>query len=265
MESTESQRMNILREGSLALGIDLSNSQLDQFELFYHEMTEWNKRANLTSIEGYAEVQAKHFLDSLTATLPIRRDALSPLLSLPGTGRVIDIGSGAGFPGLPLKIAFPEIELHLVESVRKKTAFLEHVAAALGLDDVTVHTGRTETLAWQPGLRESFDLALVRGVARLPLLLEYALPFCRTPSGSGDSGGRTVALKHGGLDTELAEARFALEELGGEEAGVFPVTLPQLQDNRVVACFNKIRPTPDRYPRRVGIPAKRPLATRAAR
>ena len=170
----------------------------------------------------------------------------------PGVDRVVDVGSGAGFPGVPLKLAFPGIELHLVESVGKRTAFLEHVAGELGLEGVTIHTGRAEQVAREAGLRESFDLALVRGVARLSLLLEYALPFCRT-------GGRAIALKHGGLESELAEAELALSELGGREAGVFPVTLEGLTDNRVVVAFEKVAATPDRYPRRVGIPAKRPL------
>ena len=161
-------------------------------------------------------------------------------------------GQAQASQGLPLKLAFPEMELHLVESVGKKTAFLEHIVDALELTDVVVHTGRAETLARQPELRDSFDLALVRGVARMSLLLEYALPFCRI-------GGRMVALKHGGLEDELSGARFALSELGGEEAGVFPVALPGLTDDRVVVVAEKVSATPDRYPRRVGIPAKRPL------
>ena len=164
----------------------------------------------------------------------------------------MDIGSGAGFPGLPLKLAFPAIELHLVESVGKRTAFLEHVIGELGLQGATVRNGRAETLAREPDLRESFDIALVRGVARTSLLLEYSLPFCRV-------GGQTIALKHGGLEAELSEAQHALSELGGRVTGVFPVTLQGLTDNRVVVAVEKTEPTPDRYPRRVGIPAKRPL------
>ena len=198
----------------------------------------------------------RHFLDSLTVCLPFESDGAC---RLPGVQRVVDIGSGAGFPGLPLKLAFPEIELHLVESVGKKTAFLLHLVDLLGLDRVEVHTARAEELARDPLLRESFDLALVRGVARTSLLLEYALPFCRPPADDVPSGGRTVALKHGGLEAELAEAEYALSELGGRAAGVFPVTLEGLTDNRVVALFEKTARTPDRYPRRVGIPAKRPL------
>ena len=240
--------MKPLAEGARGLGINLSSGQLEQFEIYYRELTDWNERANLTAITGYEEAQVRHFLDSLTVCLPYREAEEG----LPSTIRVVDVGSGAGFPGLPLKLAFPDLELHLIESVGKKTAFLEHICGALGLDEVTVHTGRAETLAREPELRDGFDLALVRGVARMSLLLEYALPFCRV-------GGKTVALKHGGLETELAEAEFALSELGGKIVGVFPVSLPGLTDNRVAAAFEKVAPTPERYPRRVGIPAKRPL------
>ena len=244
--------MKLLHEGAKSLGIHLSDAQLDQFELYCRELVAWNLRTNLTAITGYEETQVRHFLDSLTVCLPFRREGGGYLNSLPGVDRVVDVGSGAGFPGVPLKLAFPGIELHLVESVGKRTAFLEHVAGELGLEGVTIHTGRAEQVAREAGLRESFDLALVRGVARLSLLLEYALPFCRTD-------GRAIALKHGGLESELAEAELALSELGGREAGVFPVTLEGLTDNRVVVAFEKVAATPDRYPRRVGIPAKRPL------
>ena len=242
------QPMKLLAEGAKELGINLSAGQLEQFELYYRELAEWNQRANLTAITGYEEAQVRHFLDSLTVCLPYREAAEG----LPRTIRVVDVGSGAGFPGLPLKLAFPDLELHLIESVGKKTAFLEHLSIVLGLDSVTIHTGRAEALAREPELRGSFDLALVRGVARLSLLLEYALPFCHV-------GGKTVALKHGGLETELAESKIALSELGGRNAGVFPVSLPGLTDNRVAVAFEKVAPTPERYPRRVGIPAKRPL------
>ena len=240
--------MTLLAEGAKELGIILSGAQLEQFELYYHELSEWNRTTNLTAIIGYNEAQVRHFVDSLTVCLACGETADGLL----GSAKLVDVGSGAGFPGLPLKLAFPHIEVHLIESVGKKTAFLEHLVKTLGRGGVTVHTGRAELMAREPELRENFDLALMRGVARLSLLLEYALPFCRV-------GGRVVALKHGALESELTEAAPALLELGGREAGVFPVTVAGLTDNRVVAAFEKSAPTPERYPRRVGIPAKRPL------
>ncbi len=244
--------MKLLDEGARELGINLTSGQLDQFEQYYRELSNWNQRTNLTAITGYEQTQVRHFLDSLTVCLPFQGGSGAALTSLPGVDRVVDVGSGAGFPGLPLKLVFPEIDLHLVESVGKRTAFLEHISGLLGLEGVSIHAGRAEALARQPELRESFDLALVRGVAKMSLLLEYALPFCRM-------GGFTVAHKHGALEPELAESGPALSELGGRQAGVFPVTLDGLTDNRVVAAFEKVAPTPARYPRRVGIPAKRPL------
>lgn len=237
--------MTLLAEGAARLGIRLTPGQLAQFGVYRRELADWNRRVNLTSITGCEEVQTKHFLDSLTVCLAVGAP-------LPDGYTAADVGSGAGFPGLPLKLAFPGMTLHLMESAGKKTAFLRHIVESLGLDGVTVHTGRAEALARDPALRDSCDLALVRGVARLPLLLEYALPFCRP-------GGRAVALKHGPPERELLASQNALDELGGCHAGTYPVTLAGLTDNRVVLSFEKTGPTPERYPRRTGIPAKRPL------
>ena len=237
--------MGLLAEGAAQMGIQLTAGQLAQFDVYRRELADWNERVNLTSITGHAEVQTKHFLDSLTVCLAVGT-------SFPPGYAAADVGSGAGLPGLPLKLAFPGIKLHLIESAGKKTAFLRHMVETLGLEDVTVHTGRAEELARDPNLRDSCDLALVRGVARLPLLLEYALPFCRP-------GGRVVAFKHGPTEPEVLAAERALAELGGRHDGTYPVTLEGLSDNRVVLCFQKTRPTAERYPRRTGIPAKRPL------
>ncbi|MDA0263607.1 MAG: 16S rRNA (guanine(527)-N(7))-methyltransferase RsmG [Chloroflexi bacterium] len=238
--------MELLEKGAAQLGIALSGAQLDQFQVYYRELTDWNQRANLTAITGFEDVQVKHFLDSLTVCL-----AAGGLLA--GLeARVIDVGSGAGLPGMALKLAFPGIRLTLVESVAKKTAFLERLTAILGLEGVSVLTGRSEALGREDGLRDAFDLVVVRGVARLPLLLEYCLPFCKP-------GGRLVALKHGGDGQELDAAANALLELGGRIDKVVTVALEGLTDDRVLISVAKTGPTPDRYPRRVGIPAKRPL------
>jgi len=238
-------RMEILARGSDELGIALTAHQLDQFEVYYQELANWNQRMNLTNIVGYEEVQVKHFLDSFTVGLAAPQ-------GLKALEKVIDVGAGGGFPGLPLKLAFPGIKLALVESVGKKANFLRHIVSTLGLSGVEVYTGRAERLAHQSELREAFDMAVTRGLARLPTLAEYTLPFCRL-------GGRMVALKHGGIDAELDEAATALEVLGGSLGKVHPVEVSGLTDNRVVVAVEKVAPTPARFPRRHGIPAKRPL------
>lgn len=280
--------MQQLEIGAAALGLALTPEQLAQFAAYHRLLAEGNRRVNLTAITGCEEVQTRHFLDSLsvclaapqlrqpltatanpetpphTETGPANANAATQTIaeSAPTDNTdnaqtaplsVIDIGSGAGMPGLPLKLAFPRIRLHLVESVRKKAEFLEFAAAELGLDGVTVHPERAETLARHPALRDSCGLALGRGVARLPLLLEYALPFCR-------AGGLVVAHKQAPLAAELADAGRALSELGGALAGVYPANLPGLPEGRLLAAFRKTAAaTPERYPRRPGIPAKRPL------
>ena len=227
------------------MGLALTPRQLDQFETYHRELALWNQRVNLTSVTQYPEVQAKHFVDSLTVCLAFP-GGMAPQL------RVVDVGAGAGFPGLPLKLAFPDIRLALVESAGKKARFLEHLVASLGLSGVEVHTGRAEELAHRPELRETFDLALSRGVALLPALLEYTLPFCCL-------GGRAVLLKHGGIEDELAGAARALDLLGGSLEEVHLVRVTSLADNRVVVAVEKVQSTPAKYPRRPGMPAKRPL------
>lgn len=225
--------------------MELTPHQLDLFEAYYRELADWNQRVNLTAITGYQEVQVKHFLDSLTVCQAV---PVGPAVAM----RVIDVGAGAGLPGLPLKLAFPNIHLALVESVGKKARFLEHLVATLSLSGVEVLTGRAEELAHQPRLRESFDLAVSRGVAKLPSLLEYTLPFCAP-------GGRVAVWKRGGIKEEIASAARALAALGGGTPKVYPVVLSALADGRVLLAVQKSGLTPARYPRRPGIPDKRPL------
>ncbi len=240
--------MPTLQDGAAQLGVSLTNDQLAQFQVYQRELADWNRRANLTAITAPDEVETGHFLDSLTLCLAVSPVDLAHY-------SVIDVGAGAGFPGLPVKLAFPGIALTLADSVAKKTRFLSHLAATLGLTGVDIHTRRAEELAHDPQLRESFELALARGVAKLPVLLEYTLPFCKI-------GGRVAAWKRGDIDEELAAAENAAPVLGGRITAVHPVNLPGLTDNRILVVTEKVKPTPPNYPRRVGIPAKRPLKPR---
>ena len=241
--------MELLKKGAIELGVTLSDRQLDQFEIYFHQLTEWNKRANLTAIIEYDAVQVKHFLDSLTVWLTAK-EVLESSASRPI--RVMDVGSGAGLPGLALKIAFPDIQLALVESVAKKTSFMRHVIDTLNLEGVSVYTSRAEELARGNDLRDRFDMVVVRALAKLPLLLEFGLPFCKTD-------GCLVAFKHGGDGTEQDEAANALSELNGFIERVSTVRLEGLTDDRVVILIRKTGATPKRYPRSVGVPGKRPL------
>ena len=186
-----------------------------------------------------------HFLDSLTAVL-----ALSP--ETRAGGKVIDVATGAGFPGIPLKIALPGLRLTLVDSIGKKATFLEHLLDALNLPDVELLLERAESLAHEPDNRDGFDVVLARGLAPLRVLAELTLPFCKP-------GGILAAHKKGDIAQELEDARNAIELLGGRLADVQPVQVSGLEDNRVLVILEKIAPTPPRYPRRPGLPKKRPL------
>ncbi len=227
------------------MGITLTDGQLAQFETYYRELHQWNQRVNLTAITEYSEVQVKHFLDSLTCCLAFPEGP-------PANGKIVDIGAGAGFPGLPLKLVFPDFQLMLSDSVGKKTAFLRHLLQVLQLPEVAVLTARAEQLGRAPETRERFDLVLARGVAKLPALLEYALPLCRV-------GGKVVAWKHGGIQPELESAQRALQLLGGRWEQIIPVALSGLTDNRILVVVEKVSPTPAEYPRRPGLPSKQPL------
>ena len=237
--------MELLRKRAAQLGLELTPDQLEQFSIYALELAKWNRRMNLTAIERPEEVQLKHFLDSLTIAPILRERGLD-------SGRLVDVGSGAGFPGLPLKIALPNLRLALVEATGKKARFLEHIVATLGLKDVEVLCGRAEELAHDPSLRERFDVAVSRAVAEMNALLELTLPFCRP-------GGIMVAQKKGDVAAELTAAHRALETLGGRLLEVREVRAEGLANGRVLALVEKAAPTPDKYPRRSGMPQKRPL------
>ena len=237
--------VEVLLKGAQRLGLDINDHQLHLFQHYFRELTAWNERINLTAIVDYEEVQSKHFLDSLTVSLVISQDVM-------GNGSLIDVGSGAGFPGLPLKILWPNFRVTLVESVGKKAAFLKHVTDVLGLVDVEVRNQRAETLAHDQQMRESFDVVVARDVSELNTIAELTLPFCKL-------GGRVVAQKKAGIDEELKRAQRAVSLMGGFLDKVEAVELEEIGEPRWLVVLGKNSATPSNYPRRVGMPAKRPL------
>lgn len=225
-------------------GEPLDESALQSAEQYADLLAEWNDRISLTSITAPEEIRVKHFLDSLSCCLVMAGTPVE---------RVIDVGTGGGFPGLPLKLLYPQMHLTLVDSVAKKTGFLSLVVQELGLEDVDVLTDRAELLGQSPAHRERYDWALARAVAGLPVLAEYLLPLTRV-------GGYMLAQKGETAHKELEEAQTAIDALGGKARPPLEVRLPGIPEPRYLLVIEKAAPTPERYPRRVGIPAKRPIS-----
>lgn len=253
--------MELLREGARALGLCLSAEHVQAFQIYYRELNAWNRRFNLTTVTRCEDVQLKHFLDSLTClvALPTPGAERGPGLPdvVPLTGRdspllCVDVGSGAGFPGLPLKIMRPALQMTLLESSRKKVAFLEHLVQCLSLTGVELLWARAEEAGQDAHHRERYDVALARAVADLAVLVEYCLPLCR-------KGGYLIAQKGADIEAELARAMSAIHLLGGSLAEVKSLRLPGLNEPRSLVLIEKVEHTPAKYPRRPGMPAKRPL------
>ncbi len=243
--------MDVLQEGSEELGISLSSAQIVQFQRYYELLTEWNQRMNLTAIEGYQEVQTKHFLDSIAGAVIVAEElgeALPPTRPL----RVVDVGSGAGFPGLPLKIVWPALSMTLLDGTGKKVTFLNEVVSALGLQNVTVVQARAEEIGTQEEYRAQFDLVTARAVARLNTLVEYLLPLARI-------NGFVMAYKGPNAAEEFMQAGQAITKLGGETVRFAPVDIPYLEEERRILLIKKIAATPKAYPRQRGMPRKEPL------
>ncbi|MBN1955363.1 MAG: 16S rRNA (guanine(527)-N(7))-methyltransferase RsmG [Anaerolineae bacterium] len=238
--------MERLIRGARDLGVPLQQEHLDSFRVYFDELVAWNRRFNLTAITDYDGVQVRHFVDSLSCLLAL------PRAGLQAGARVIDVGTGAGFPGLPLKILCPEMRLTLLEATGKKAQFLEHLVVRLGLRDVEVIHCRAEELGQRVDRRERYDWALARAVAEMPTLLEYLLPLVRV-------GGAALAQKGEGAPAEVHAAEMAARVLGGRVRKLMAVDLHGLAETRYLVVVDKVAPTPEKYPRRPGMPAKRPL------
>jgi 16S rRNA (guanine527-N7)-methyltransferase len=238
--SNKAMNQEILLKGAANFGISLTPRQLVQFEEYLHELISANEKINLTSITEPDEIIIKHFLDSLSVAEACNLN-ISDL-------SVIDIGSGAGFPGIPLKIAFPQIKLTLLEATRKKAEFLKGLLKVLKLPDVSVVWGRAEDKAKE--YCEQFDLTLSRAVSKLPALVELCLPYNKVNS---------IFIAQKGDDSEIAAALNAIKVLGGEVKAVKNLILPSSDIRRSLIVISKVSQTPPNYPRRAGIPGKRPL------
>jgi 16S rRNA (guanine527-N7)-methyltransferase len=242
--------LRILQDGCRTLGIELSEHQLEQFGAYYRILIDWNERLNLTAITAFEEVQTKHFLDSIAA-LPLIREELGE--AAPGRPlQLVDVGSGAGFPGIPLKIVEPGLRLTLMDGTQKKVAFLQTVVASIGLSGVEVVHGRAEELGRAAAFRERFHLVAARAVAPLATLVEYLLPLTARR-------GLTVVYKGPGAGEEFMQARRAIKLLGGEVVRLAPVEVPFLAERRFVLLIKKVAATPPQYPRGQGLARKKPL------
>lgn len=225
------------------LGIVLSEVQKEQFDRFYELLVEWNKVMNLTGITEYEEVNEKHFVDSLSIVKAVDMETVHT---------VIDVGTGAGFPGIPLKIAFPHLKIVLLDSLNKRIKFLNEVIEQLCLTDISTIHGRAEDYAKQVEYREQFDLCVSRAVANLSTLSEYCIPYVKV-------GGMFIPYKSGEIDEEVAQAKKAVHLLGGKLENVVKFQLPESEISRSFVKIKKISNTTKKYPRKSGLPAKEPL------
>ena len=234
---------SLLLESAQALGIALSETQTDQFMQYLSLLLEWNEKMNLTAITDPVEVVQKHFIDCISVL---------PHLDLQGGETMIDVGTGAGFPGVPLKIANPALQVTLLDALQKRLTFLDTLTQSLDLSDVTLVHSRAEDGGQNPDLREQFDLCVSRAVANLAVLLEYCLPFVKV-------GGKLAALKGPDATQEIEQAQNALQIVGGKVTAVIPITIPHTDLQHQLVLVEKIAPTPQRYPRKAGKISKKPL------
>lgn len=224
-------------------GITLTSEQLEQFKLYYDMLIEWNKKMNLTAITEKGDVFLKHFYDSVTPSFYV---------DIQDVHTICDVGAGAGFPSIPLKICFPHLQITIVDSLKKRIHFLEQLTEKLKLSDVYLVHSRAEEFGQMKQYRESFDIVTARAVANLTVLCEYCIPLCKI-------NGLFLALKGANVDEEINEAKKAINVLGGELATTHSFTLPVEASERSIVVIKKVQKTRKKYPRKPGTPAKFPI------
>lgn len=226
-----------------ALGITLTEKQYEQFDKYYELLVEWNKVMNLTGITEYEEVNEKHFIDSLS---------IVKVIDVNKVNSVIDVGTGAGFPGIPLKIAFPHLKITLLDSLNKRIKYLNTVIEELGLEDIQTIHGRAEDFARKEEHREQYDLAVSRAVANLSTLSELCVPYVKV-------GGMFIPYKSGEIEVEVKEAQTAIKVLGGKQEEIVKFTLPGSDISRSFVKIDKVKNTGKKFPRKAGLPGKEPI------
>ncbi len=226
------------------IGLKLTPDQLAKLQVYENELMVWNERINLTAIRDLEGIRTKHFLDSLTVLLAWERQG--------PPARIIDIGTGAGFPGLVLKVVWPASQVTLVESVHKKADFCRYMVEKLNLQQVNVLSDRAEAVGQDPEHRQTYDLAVARAVARMPILMEYLLPLVHR-------NGIAMAMKGESAPAETQSAEKAIQLLGGKLHKLIRVELPAVVEERFIVVVDKVARTPEDYPRRVGVPSKNPI------
>lgn len=241
------ERMNKLRNDALLFGIELSDSQLAQFYTYYQMLIEWNKKINLTAITDFDEVLKKHFLDSLS---------IGRILNQDSSASILDIGTGAGFPGIPIKIAYPNVTIILMDSLNKRITFLNEVIQTLHLEKIDTIHGRAEDFSKNNRTdkiyRESFDICVSRAVANLSSLSEFCLPYVKV-------GGKFISFKSEKAEEELINSQNAISVLGGKNTYLDTFMLPGTDFSRTLVVIEKVKETPNKYPRKAGTPVKNPL------
>src|SRR5215211_7260776 len=233
----------LVHDAKALFNIHLTQQQITRLMRYEKELLEWNQKFNLTAIRDVESIRTKHFLDSFSCVLAWKETPPNHL---------IDVGTGAGFPGIPLKILYPNLKLTLVESVRKKAIFCQHIVSMLGLEHVDVIQARAEDLGQNPNHREKYDWATARAVANLNVLSEYLIPLVKV-------GGMALAQKGESGPAEAQSAEEATKLLGGKLKQLIPVNLPSVAEDRYLVVVEKVAATPPRYPRKPGIPMKMPL------